>query len=208
MPTTVADAKVTEPSGNFSILASRLISVRFSTAPQTIDELVEGVIQGIATARSQLGLTGTQIVLETPVSNLDKNQMSSAHPAWRNAMWRAIHVGEWAEPLEADKQASVAGPFLQILKPLKRLSPVGGTYFNEVHYLEPDWEQTYFGSNYPRLLETKNKYDLAHMLDCWKCVGRRGEHKFSDQLGRKKLTRTAAKPIILLLLAVSTHLSL
>lgn len=91
---TAADAKVTEPSGIFSILASRLIPRTVFDASETIDGLVEGVIQGIATARSHLNLTGTQIVLETPVSNLDKNQMSSAHPAWRDALWHVIHVGE------------------------------------------------------------------------------------------------------------------
>lgn len=53
---------------------------------ETIDELVEGVIQGIATGRSYLNLTGTQIALETPVSNLDENQMSPAHLAWRDAL--------------------------------------------------------------------------------------------------------------------------
>lgn len=174
---TAADAKVTEPSGIFSILASRLIPRTVFVASETIDELVEGVIQGIATARSHLNLTGTQIVLETPVSNLDKNQMSSAHPAWRDALWHVIHVGEWIEPLAADEQANVAEAFLQILEPLKKLSPGGGAYFNEAHYLEPDWEQTYFGSNYPRLLEAKNQYDPTHMFDCWKCVGWRGEHE-------------------------------
>lgn len=87
---TAADAKVTEPSGIFSILASRLIPRTVFDASGTIHELVEGVIQGIATARSHLNLTGTQIVLETPVSNLDKNQMSSAHPAWRDALWHVI----------------------------------------------------------------------------------------------------------------------
>lgn len=174
---TAADAKVTEPSGIFSILASRLVPRTVFNVSETIDELVEGVIQGIATARSHLNLTGTQIVLETPVSNLDKNQMSSAHPAWRDALWHVIHVGEWIEPLAADEQANVAEAFLQILEPLKKLSPGGGAYFNEAHYLEPDWEQTYFGSNYPRLLEAKNQYDPTHMFDCWKCVGWRGEHE-------------------------------
>ncbi|KAJ5970118.1 FAD linked oxidase N-terminal [Penicillium vulpinum] len=174
---TAADAKVTEPSGIFSILASRLVPRAVFDASETIDELVDGVIKGIATARSHLNLTGTQIVMETPVSNLDKSQMSSAHPAWRSALWHVIHVGEWGEPLDADYQAGVAEAFLQILEPLKKLSPGGGAYFNEAHYLEPDWKQTYFGSNYAGLLEAKDKYDPTHIFDCWKCVGWRGEHE-------------------------------
>ncbi|KAJ5873003.1 FAD linked oxidase N-terminal [Penicillium soppii] len=174
---TSADAKVTEPSGIFSMLASRLIPRTVFGAPDTIAELVDGVILGIATMRDHLNTTGTQIVLETPVSNLDENQESSAHPAWRSTLWHVIQVGEWVEPLEADEHATTAQAFLDLLEPLKRLSPGGGAYFNEAHYLEPDWEETYWGSHYPKLLEAKNKYDPTHLFDCWRCVGWRGENE-------------------------------
>lgn len=174
---TEANAKITEPSGIFSILGSRLIPRTVFEAPDTIEELVDGVMQGIATSRSHLNLTGTQIVSETPVSNLDSNHSVSAHPAWRNTLWHVIHVGEWVEPLEPEAHASTAEAFLRILDPLKKLSPSGGAYFNEAHYLEPEWEETYFGSNYPRLLEAKKKYDPTHIFDCWRCVGWRGEQE-------------------------------
>ncbi|KAJ5909214.1 FAD binding domain-containing protein [Penicillium taxi] len=172
---TAADAKITEPSGIFSLLGSRLIPRKVFAESDSTSELVEGVLQGIATARSLLNLTGTQIVPETPVSNLDRNQKSATHPAWRDALWHVIHVGEWLEPLEHDTQQSVAHGFLELLDPLKKLSPGGGAYLNEAHYLEPEWQETYFGSNYPRLLEIKNHYDPTHIFDCWKCVGWRGE---------------------------------
>jgi hypothetical protein len=70
-------------------------------------------------------------------------------------------------------QATVG--FLDILEPLKELSLDGGAYFNEAHYGEPDWEETFFGENYGRLLDIKNTYDPTHIFDCWKCVGWRGE---------------------------------
>ncbi|KAF7554930.1 hypothetical protein G7Z17_g2550 [Cylindrodendrum hubeiense] len=172
-----SDAKVTEPSGIFSLLASRLIPRKVFAAPETIDKLVEGVLQGIATSRSLLNLTGTQIVLETPVTNLDKNQMSSAHPAWRNSLWHVIHVGEWLEPLDDKVLQYTANGFLKTVHPLKELSPGGGAYLNEAHYLEPDWQQVYFGSFYDRLLAVKKQYDPTHIFDCWKCVGWRGEEE-------------------------------
>ncbi|KAJ5678419.1 FAD linked oxidase N-terminal [Penicillium maclennaniae] len=172
---TAADAKVTEPSGIFSLLSSRLIPRKVFTAPESIDELVDGVLHGLAVSRSLLNLTGTQIVPETPVTNLDSNQASSANPAWRDALWHVIHVGEWLEPLEEDVLQKTAVGFLALLEPLKKLSPGGGAYLNEAHYLEPDSQQTYFGSNYARLLEVKNKYDSTHIFDCYKCVGWRGE---------------------------------
>jgi FAD/FMN-containing dehydrogenase len=174
---TAADAKVTEPSGIFSLLGSRLIPRKVFTASDSIDELVDGVLHGIAVSRSLLNLTGTQIVPETPVTNLDSNQASSANPAWRDALWHVIHVGEWLEPLEDDVLQKTANGFLEMLEPLKKLSPGGGAYLNEAHYLEPDWQQTYFGSHYPKLLKVKDKYDPTHIFDCYKCVGWRGEEE-------------------------------
>jgi hypothetical protein len=83
---TTTDAKITEPSGISSLLASGLIPRTVFANPATIDDLVEGVLEGIAMARSILNLTGTQIVLETPVSNLDSSQTSAAHPAWCDSL--------------------------------------------------------------------------------------------------------------------------
>lgn len=64
--------------------------------------------------------------------------------------------------------------FLELLEPLKELSPGGGAYGNEAHYLEPEWETTFWGNNYAKLLEVKYAYDPTHLFDCWRCVGWRG----------------------------------
>lgn len=174
---TAADARVTEPSGIFSLLSTRLIPRGVFSRPDTIDKLVEGVIQGMGTARSLFNLTGIQIVPETPVTNLDLDQTTSAHPAWRDALWHAIHVAEWTMPLQKNTLQQRAQGFLKLIDPLKRLSPGGGAYLNEAHYLESDWQQTYFGSFYPKLLAVKRQYDPSHIFDCFKCVGWRGEHE-------------------------------
>ncbi|TGJ81410.1 hypothetical protein E0Z10_g7357 [Xylaria hypoxylon] len=174
---TTADAKVTEPSGIFSVLSTRLIPREVFSSPATVDGLVDGVMQGIATARSLLNLTGVQIVPETPITNLDSNQLTSVHPAWRSALWHVIHVGEWLEPMEADAMQRTTEGFLKLVEPLKKLSPGGGAYLNEANYLEPDWQQTFFGSHYDRLVEVKKKYDPTHIFDCYKCVGWRGQQE-------------------------------
>ena len=172
-----ADARATEPAGLFSLLASRLMPRDLFAAPETVDSLVEAVAYGIEKARTLLALTATQVVFETPVSNPDSNHMTSVLPAWRSALWHVIHVGEWVEPLAPATLESATDGFLQMLDPLKKLSPGGGAYFNEAHYGEPDWQETFFGTNYDRLLAIKNQYDPSHMFDCWKCVGWRGEQE-------------------------------
>ncbi|KAF4631880.1 hypothetical protein G7Y89_g6242 [Cudoniella acicularis] len=152
---TAADARKTEPAGIFSLLASRLMPRSLFTTPETTKELVDGVIEGIEKARSLLNLTATQVVLESPLSNPDTDKKTSAHPAWRDALWHVIHVGEWEEPLSPSALESATTGFLEMLEPLKKLSPGGGAYFNEAHYGEVEWEETFFGGNYGRLVEVK-----------------------------------------------------
>ncbi|KZM25096.1 uncharacterized protein EKO05_0009862 [Ascochyta rabiei] len=174
---TAADARVTEPAGIFSQLASRLIPRDVFESSQSIDALVDGVIHGIATARSFLDLTGTQVVLETPLSNADLDQETSVNRAWRDSLWHVIHVGEWLQPLGAERSEKMTEGFLEMLKPLKQLSPGGGAYLNEAHWGEPDWQKTYFGTFYHRLLAIKSLYDPTHVFDCYKCVGWRGDQE-------------------------------
>ena len=42
---------------------------------------------------------------------------------------------------------------------LLRVAPGAGSYVSESDYFEPDWQMAFWGSNYPRLLATKKKYD-------------------------------------------------
>lgn len=172
-----ADAAADESAGVFSTLSSRLIPRNLFTTAEAVDSLVDGVIEGIARSRSVLNLTATQVVLESPVTNLDSNNMTSALPAWRDALWHVIHTGEWVKPLKPAIQKAATDGFLHAVDPLKALTPGGGAYFNEAHFDEPNWKDTFFGSNYDRLLEIKNRYDVTHIFDCWKFVGWRGKQE-------------------------------
>ena len=42
---------------------------------------------------------------------------------------------------------------------LRALVPNPGSYVSESNYFQKDWQQSYWGSNYPRLAEIKKKYD-------------------------------------------------
>lgn len=42
---------------------------------------------------------------------------------------------------------------------LRKLVPSAGAYVSESNYFEADWQQTFWGANYPRLLATKRQYD-------------------------------------------------
>jgi FAD/FMN-containing dehydrogenase len=42
---------------------------------------------------------------------------------------------------------------------LRKIAPDSGSYVAESDYFEPNWQQSYWGPNYPRLLAIKRKYD-------------------------------------------------
>ncbi|CAJ2504285.1 Uu.00g116790.m01.CDS01 [Anthostomella pinea] len=173
-----ADAKATEAPGISQLLASRLMPRSLFAATASIAALVDAILYGITTARAlspASDITATQVVFETPVSNPDPERKTSVNPAWRTALWHVIHVGEWTAPLEAAEQKNVTLGFLDLLTPLKALSPGGGAYLNEASYEEPEWEETFWGDNYGKLVGVKDRYDPEHLFDCWKCVGWRGE---------------------------------
>ncbi|PGH15053.1 hypothetical protein AJ80_05678 [Polytolypa hystricis UAMH7299] len=46
-----------------------------------------------------------------------------------------------------------------VLGPLRDISPNGGSYANEADVAEPDWQESFWGDNYPRLLQLKKKFD-------------------------------------------------
>ncbi len=50
-------------------------------------------------------------------------------------------------------------------------TPGSGTYANEVDYFEPDWQNSFWGVNYSKLLSIKQKYDPDNVFTCHHCVG-------------------------------------
>ena len=40
---------------------------------------------------------------------------------------------------------------------------------NEADIYEPNYEVSFWGTNYERLLSIKNEVDPDHLLDCWQC---------------------------------------
>ena len=47
---------------------------------------------------------------------------------------------------------------------LRKLVPDAGSYVSESNYFEPRWQQSFWGSNYPRLLAVKKQYDPAGLF--------------------------------------------
>ena len=57
---------------------------------------------------------------------------------------------------------------------LCKLAPEGGSYVAESDYFLRDWQKAYWGSNYPRLLAIKKKYDPSGLFFVYHGVGSEG----------------------------------
>ncbi|KAF2003285.1 FAD-binding domain-containing protein [Amniculicola lignicola CBS 123094] len=85
---------------------------------------------------------------------------NAIHPKWRNAssfvITNVIMNGDesWAvKKQKEDVQTNIVG------KALRAAGPDGATYVNEGDLYEPNWQTSYWGSNYPKLLQVRKKWD-------------------------------------------------
>lgn len=94
------------------------------------------------------------------------------NPAWRDAVIHFVVVQGWADGTPPDLIASVYNDItFNKTYALRQLAPDSGAYFNECDSYEPDWQYAFFGSNYPRLRNVKQRYDPEGLLWCRRCVG-------------------------------------
>jgi FAD/FMN-containing dehydrogenase len=54
---------------------------------------------------------------------------------------------------------------------LRVVVPGTGSYFNECDYFQPDWQRAFWGQNYPRLREIKERYDPGGLFTVHHGVG-------------------------------------
>ncbi|KAF9524797.1 isoamyl alcohol oxidase [Crepidotus variabilis] len=85
---------------------------------------------------------------------------NAIHPTWRNASSFSI-TSVFVDPNITLTQKSEAQKNLtnNIDGPLRAASPHGAAYVNEGDLEEPNWQTTFWGSNYPRLRSLKKKWD-------------------------------------------------
>ena len=60
------------------------------------------------------------------------------------------------------------------VREIQKLAPDGGSYVAESDYFLRDWQRGYWGSNYPKLLAIKKKYDPSGLFFVHHGVGSKG----------------------------------
>ncbi|KAM0490781.1 hypothetical protein ACHAP8_011175 [Fusarium lateritium] len=156
-------------SAGHDIRASRLISRR--TVIEKTDEFA-AVYKKIGPTKNapsnglpNLSISGTLTISSKFVDN-------SLHPSWRNATVHLITGQAWTDSTnETEIRSMINDMTYRKLGLLRDLDPVQGAYLNEASSIEPDWQSSFWGPNYARLREIKEKHDPDGLLWCPQCVG-------------------------------------
>ncbi|VZH90601.1 unnamed protein product [Fusarium fujikuroi] len=156
-------------SAGYGIRASRLISRQtitekrqeFADVYKKIGPTKEAPSNGLP----NLSISGTLTISPKPVNN-------SLHPSWRNATVHLITGQSWTDAtMDTDVRNIVHDMTFRKLALLKELDLAQGAYLNEANSIEPDWQWSFWGPNYARLRDIKEKYDPKGLLWCPQCVG-------------------------------------
>lgn len=135
-------------------------------------------IMGYARDLAQLGVslisayipTDMPFLVEGSEAGYDTN--TSTNPVWYFTLW--IYGGRAAMTWNSTREERLQS-VIDLTKSSELaeeiISPEGGAYVHESNVFTKDWQKSYWVTNYDRLLDIKNKYDIDSVLHCWKCIG-------------------------------------
>lgn len=156
--------------GDNAIVGSRLIPEK--VVRNQPDQLADVLVRIRGRSENQTVLAG-HLVAGGHVSNTSVN--TSVNPAWRTALLNVFYTQGWLSGPTAVNQELLASHLRAHIEILQTIA--GGAnsscYMNEADLNEPNWQQTYFGTqnNYDRLKSIKNSVDPHGLFICKNCVG-------------------------------------
>ncbi|KAK0206277.1 hypothetical protein DFS33DRAFT_1381395 [Desarmillaria ectypa] len=151
---------VISPVGVPLALSSRLVNkANFKTA-ENRSALVNAIID------AQNAVDTLLIQSTTPASV--KGSGTSVTGKWRESLYHVTVVSRWNWNTTMATRLNQFTRVEDAMSGLRALTP-DAAYFNEASIHEPNHKVSFWGDNYPRLLEIKNRYDPGRILNCWNC---------------------------------------
>ncbi|KAL2817770.1 hypothetical protein BJX63DRAFT_384826 [Aspergillus granulosus] len=143
-----------DTTGNIAIFGSRMYSRNlFENEPAKLTAVLRQIWTG------PTGFTG-HIVSGGAVANTHVD--SALHPAWRECLLHLTIGRTWDPEASLEEQEAVRNNLTDVEVELLRSvegSDRMGAYLNEANAYEKDFQLSFWGSNYNRLYEIKQKWD-------------------------------------------------
>ncbi|KAL2269319.1 hypothetical protein VTJ83DRAFT_1503 [Remersonia thermophila] len=168
------------PAGQNLWMGSRLFDAEALIKDRAALSRALETFTGVAMANAHL--VSGKGVHDAPVarpSGLD----NAVSPAWRKAY---VHMlsGSPFMPFNATTKEHAKQDVQRRVQALKELTPGMGAYLNEADPEEPEWQDAFWGENYPRLLSIKREVDPNDVFWCTPCVGNERWEQVGDRLCR------------------------
>lgn len=156
-----------EPMSDVSSVVSSRLFPRSNFASETGRNITSNVLKQSAEAG--------QVLIAFNMATRGSNPDNAVNPAWRNSIYHIIagapvnHKNSTLN-IMASRSALTNGT----MKKWRDITPGSGSYLNEADRLEPDWQQSFWGNKYARLLEIKKELDPRDIFWAHNAVGSEG----------------------------------
>jgi hypothetical protein len=160
---------VEPPVGSTAALGSRLFS---RASVQNDPAGLRSMLDVVAGTPSEYTSNNFELVSGGQVFKDAADPFSGLNPAWRISYFNNIVARGWAPGSPADVQAAVRQDVTYKKVPaMEKQAPDTGVYMNEADRLDPNWKANFYGKQYERLLEIKQRRDPGGLFYCPTCVG-------------------------------------
>lgn len=106
------------------------------------------------------------------VSRFGGPEVNALLPVWRDTIFHSIIFVPWNFSAPWSEDIAVQQLITNELQPLiQDVTPGSGAYMNEADWHQPDFQEVFFGTNYPKLLEIKRARDPTNLFWAVNAVG-------------------------------------
>ncbi|KAI0836946.1 FAD-binding domain-containing protein [Hypoxylon sp. FL0890] len=124
------------------------------------------------TARALVEMGVTFIGVGLNVSRFGQDKVNSVLPQWRDSIAHAPLTLPWSFQVPFEEGVKAQRRITNDVQPvIEAATPGAGAYMNEADFQQSNWQETFFGVNYPELLRIKKKYDPNNLLYATVAVG-------------------------------------
>ncbi|ORX52466.1 hypothetical protein DM01DRAFT_1391751 [Hesseltinella vesiculosa] len=153
-------------------IGTRLMTRPVFATAESREHMVDTFIEGMK-RKKPLEVISPDVIVTVNTPIRDDGGQTSYSPRWRKeGLWLMDYATIWPQGTPNTLAHEYNQEIARVAEKLGTVTPGGPiAYSNEAEYTLPNFETAYWGDNYPRLLEIKNKYDPTSLFRCWKCVG-------------------------------------
>ena len=132
-----------------------------------------------ASLRHEFGIHVNKGLAGAAPDALARDRATSVNPAVFDAiglvicasLQRLVHPGLAGHEPDLGAAAAGAAAVTDAMAAIRSVSESSGSYVNESDYFEDDWQHSYWGDHYPRLVEIKRRYDPDNVFTVHHGVG-------------------------------------